>query len=78
MKSIIMIGCCLVGCATAQSVKILTVINDPIAAPSPASVQNTSIRGLSVVDDTHIWVSGSNGATGSSADGGMGEPPVRC
>src|SRR3954463_15000165 len=32
---------------------------------------NTSIRGLSVVNDSVIWVSGSNGTVGRSIDGGQ-------
>ncbi|MEP7108567.1 MAG: oxidoreductase [Ferruginibacter sp.] len=35
-----------------------------------SSGTNTSIRGLSVVDDRIIWVSGSNGTIGRSVDGG--------
>ena len=34
------------------------------------SGQNTSLRGLSVVSDKVIWVSGSNGTVGRSIDGG--------
>ncbi|MEO7801860.1 MAG: oxidoreductase [Ginsengibacter sp.] len=43
---------------TAQTVKILTTDN------------GTSIRGLSVVTDKVVWVSGSNGKIGKSPDGG--------
>ncbi|MFT3701623.1 MAG: oxidoreductase [Agriterribacter sp.] len=35
------------------------------------SGKKTSLRGLSVVDDKVIWVSGSNGTTGRSVDGGI-------
>lgn len=42
----------------AQTVEILT------------SGQKTSLRGLSVVDDRIVWVSGSNGTVGKSLDGG--------
>ncbi|MEO5998442.1 MAG: oxidoreductase [Chitinophagaceae bacterium] len=42
----------------AQHVQILT------------SGTNTSIRGLSVVDDQVVWVSGSSGSVGKSLDGG--------
>jgi len=42
----------------AQQIKILT------------SEQNCSIRGLSVVNDQTVWVSGSNGTVGLSIDGG--------
>lgn len=42
----------------AQNVQLLT------------SGQNTSIRGLSVVNDKTVWVSGSNGTVGRSTDGG--------
>ena len=35
------------------------------------SGEKTSIRGLSVVNDNMIWVSGSNGMTGRSVDGGV-------
>src|SRR5689334_9577852 len=31
---------------------------------------NTSLRGLSVVNDQIVWVSGSNGTVGRSTDGG--------
>lgn len=41
-----------------QTVKILT------------SGTQTSLRGLSVVDDKTVWVSGSNGTVGKSLDGG--------
>lgn len=34
------------------------------------SQKNTSLRGLSVVDDNVFWVSGSNGTIGKSLDGG--------
>lgn len=45
--------------AVAQKIEILT------------SGRATSIRGLSVVDDKTIWVSGSNGQVGKSLDGGV-------
>ena len=44
--------------AHAQTVKLLT------------SGTKISIRGLSVVDDKMVWVSGSNGSVGKSMDGG--------
>jgi photosystem II stability/assembly factor-like uncharacterized protein len=44
--------------ARAQTVKLLT------------SGSKTSMRGLSVVDDNIVWVSGSNGTVGKSLDGG--------
>jgi hypothetical protein len=44
--------------AKAQSVQLLT------------SGTKTSMRGLSVVDDKVVWVSGSNGTVGKSLDGG--------
>src|SRR5215218_9254089 len=44
--------------SVAQSVKLLT------------SGTNTSLRGLSVIDDRVIWVSGSNGTVGRSIDSG--------
>lgn len=47
--------CCSV---TAQTVQLLT------------SGTKTSMRGLSVVDDKTVWVSGSNGTVGRSLDGG--------
>jgi len=43
----------------AQSIEILT------------TGTKTSIRGLSVVDNRTIWVSGSNGKVGKSLDGGI-------
>ncbi len=43
---------------TAQTIKVLTTDN------------GTSLRGLSVVNDKVIWVSGSNGKIGRSLDGG--------
>src|SRR4051812_12313891 len=43
----------------AQTIQLLT------------SGTNTSIRGLSVVSDSVIWVSGSNGTVGRSIDGGQ-------
>ncbi len=46
------------GSAVAQSVEVLT------------SGTKTSIRGLSVVNDRVVWVSGSNGTVGRSIDGG--------
>ncbi len=51
----VLLLCCSV---TAQTVQLLT------------SGTKTSIRGLSVVDDKTVWVSGSNGTVGSSLDGG--------
>ncbi len=45
--------------AHTQTIKILT------------SGTKTSMRGLSVVDDKTIWVSGSNGTVGRSLDGGI-------
>jgi photosystem II stability/assembly factor-like uncharacterized protein len=45
-------------CSMSQSVKLLT------------SGTKTSLRGLSVVDDRVVWVSGSNGTVGRSIDGG--------
>ena len=59
MKKIITIICC--ACclnAGAQTVQILT------------SGTKTGMRGLSVVDDKTIWVSGSNGTVGRSLDSG--------
>ncbi len=44
--------------AFSQTIKILT------------AGTKTSIRGLSVVNDRIIWVSGNNGMTGRSLDGG--------
>ena len=44
--------------AHAQTVKMLT------------SGTKTSMRGLSVVDDKTVWVSGSNGMVGLSVDSG--------
>jgi len=44
--------------SSAQTIKILT------------SGKKTSIRGLSVVNDNVIWVSGTNGTVGLSVDGG--------
>jgi photosystem II stability/assembly factor-like uncharacterized protein len=45
-------------CGMAQTVKVLN------------SGTKTSIRGLSVVDDKTVWVSGSNGSVGRSMDAG--------
>src|SRR6187399_1519908 len=45
--------------ANAQTVKLLT------------SGTKTSMRGLSVVDDKTVWVSGSKGTVGRSLDGGQ-------
>ena len=47
-----------VSCAAAQSVKLLT------------SGSKTSIRGLSVVNDSVVWASGSGGMVAKSTDGG--------
>lgn len=60
MKKIIpfLLVCILFQTANGQTIKILT------------SGTNTSIRGLSVVDDKTVWVSGSNGTVGRSIDGG--------
>lgn len=46
-------------CGKTQSVKVIT------------SGTKTSLRGLSVVEDKTIWVSGSNGTVGRSLDGGL-------
>lgn len=50
---------CLVLSSTAQTVRVLT------------KGTKTSIRGLSVVDDNVVWVSGSGGMVGRSIDGGQ-------
>jgi hypothetical protein len=50
--------CVLTQPLNAQTVKLLT------------SGTKTSMRGLSVVDDRTVWVSGSNGTVGRSVDGG--------
>ncbi len=52
------ISCLLSFSTTAQTVKLLS------------SGTKTSIRGLSVVDDKTVWVSGSNGMVGKSLDSG--------
>ena len=54
----IFIIACSLNSLTAQNITILT------------SDTKTSIRGLSVVDDRIIWVSGSNGTVGKSVDSG--------
>ena len=46
-------------CVHAQTVKVLT------------SGTKTSLRGLSVVSDKTVWVSGSSGTVGLSLDGGL-------
>lgn len=59
MKKILIILFCFTGTqANAQTVKILT------------SGTKTGMRGLSVVNDKTIWVSGSNGMVGRSLDSG--------
>src|SRR6476620_8025724 len=59
MKKILLILCCLIAVnSNAQSVKILT------------KGTKTGMRGLSVVDDRTIWVSGSGGQVGRSLDSG--------
>lgn len=59
LKQIIFLGCLLFSFAThAQKIILLD------------SGTNTSIRGLSVVDDQTFWVSGSNGMVGYSINGG--------
>lgn len=59
MKKILIILFCIISVnADAQSVKILT------------SGTKTGMRGLSVVDDKTIWVSGSGGKVGRSLDSG--------
>lgn len=61
MKTTILlcIALCLCHLSESQSVKILT------------SGQKTSLRGLSVVSDKVIWVSGSGGTVGKSIDAGL-------
>src|SRR5688572_27623161 len=49
----------IISCTQAQQVTMLS------------SGTKTSIRGLSVVDEKIIWVSGSNGLVGKSLDGGI-------
>ena len=51
------------------------LLNEMIIAQSPhvvvlTSGTKTSIRGLSVVTDNVVWVSGSNGTFGRTTDGG--------
>lgn len=58
MKYLLLFLCSLPLAIHAQSIKVLT------------EGRSTSIRGLSVVDDRTIWVSGSNGQVGKSLDGG--------
>ena len=58
-KIFISIGLLIAFTAQSQTVKILT------------AGTKTSMRGLSVVDDKTIWVSGSNGTVGRSLDGGI-------
>jgi len=55
---IILIACLFVQYSHAQTVKLLT------------SGKKISMRGLSVVDDKTVWVSGSSGTVGLSTDGG--------
>ena len=61
MKNILIISTALLVAygASSQTIKLLT------------SGQKTSMRGLSVVDDKTVWVSGSNGTVGRSIDGGI-------
>ncbi len=55
----ILLGFCMLTVSTfAQNIKVLS------------SGEKTSIRGLSVVSDKIVWVSGSNGMIGRSVDGG--------
>lgn len=60
MKKIVLVVCFAVGClfVTAQNVKVL--VKD----------KKVSFRGLSVVNDKVVWVSGSNGTVGRSTDAG--------
>lgn len=60
IKKIIAAVCLLSGCyfTTAQSVQII------------ATGPDVSLRGLSVVDDKIVWVSGAAGTVGKSTDGG--------
>ncbi len=53
------ICCCIVSGTIAQSVRMLS------------SGTKTSLRGLSVVNNNVLWVSGSNGTVGRSTDGGV-------
>ena len=53
-----LLSLCAYGSVYAQSVEVLT------------TGTKTSIRGLSVVNDRVIWVSGSNGMVGRSVDSG--------
>ena len=55
---IISIALCIYSTTNAQQIKILTTGN------------NSSLRGLCVVNDQTVWVSGSNGTVGLSIDGG--------
>ncbi len=58
MKPFILLLLCLSQTVVAQQIETVT------------SGRKTSIRGLSVVDDKTVWVSGSNGQVGKSLDGG--------
>jgi hypothetical protein len=60
-KSKIIIGCLLLLSVTlfSQKIKVLT------------NTANTSLRGLSVVNNKILWVSGSNGTVGKSIDSGI-------
>jgi hypothetical protein len=55
---IVSIVLCIYSTTNAQQIKILTTGN------------NSSLRGLCVVNDQTVWVSGSNGTVGLSIDGG--------
>lgn len=57
---IILLAACYAFTAAAQTARIETLV----------SGKKTSIRGLSVVSDNVLWVSGSNGTVGTSINGG--------
>jgi photosystem II stability/assembly factor-like uncharacterized protein len=60
MKKIVFAFCFAVGCLFAAAQKVQVVVKD----------KKASFRGLSVVNDKVVWVSGSSGTVGRSVDGG--------
>ena len=61
LKSLVLIFLCLTMVATIAQKPVISVLD---------SISNTSLRGLSVVNDKVVWCSGSNGKVAKSVNGG--------
>src|SRR4051812_32596842 len=59
---------CIAGKGFSQSVKMVDTAS--VICGEGVILKKTSFRGLCVVNDTFIWISGNHGSVGMSGDGG--------